>query len=315
MEANYLRENQMKNNIPRIAVLLSTYNGEKFLDQQLYTLNCQKDVNITLFVRDDNSKDKTLDILKKWSDKIEIKLIKSSKNLGPAKSFWKLVKSVGLDFDYYALCDQDDLWDKDKLITACINMKDINEACLYFCAERTINSDNKVLDDGTGDKIILTLESEIVCGYCPGCALVVNTPLMRIIQGQNYKNLPMHDIVFIWTAFALGKVIYDPNPHFSRRVHANNVVARKGKGRITLLKNYVKKICKKNNCPLDDFTKEFLESINEKDTVKIDLKSLETLAEYKKIKNRFKILKDSRYVSSNRRGLLSFRIQLLLGKL
>ena len=48
----------MKNNIPRIAVLLSTYNGEKFLDQQLYTLNCQKDVNITLFVRDDNSKDK-----------------------------------------------------------------------------------------------------------------------------------------------------------------------------------------------------------------------------------------------------------------
>ena len=79
----------------KIAVLMSTYNGHKYLDKQLKSIAEQTVVNhLTLYIRDDGSKDDTFDIIDKWKNKINIVLYKE-KNAGPANEFWQLLMEIG----------------------------------------------------------------------------------------------------------------------------------------------------------------------------------------------------------------------------
>ncbi len=93
-----------------VAVLLSTYNGEKYLRELLDSVFNQKDVNLTLFVRDDGSSDKTVQILEKYKKKgFPIDISCGRGNLGFGKSFATLIQNAPSTFDYYACCDQDDI--------------------------------------------------------------------------------------------------------------------------------------------------------------------------------------------------------------
>ena len=97
----------------KIYILLSTYNGEKYLKEQLDSLFSQSYKDFKLIVRDDGSNDKTLDILKKY----DIELLPSFGNLGVKKSFEKLLKyaSENNEAKYFMFCDQDDVWKSDKI--------------------------------------------------------------------------------------------------------------------------------------------------------------------------------------------------------
>ena len=97
----------------KISILLSTYNGEKYLKAQLDSLYSQSYQDFKLIVRDDGSKDRTKEILNSY----DIKLVDSSKNLGVKKSFETLLKyaSENSDAEYFIFCDQDDVWNNDKI--------------------------------------------------------------------------------------------------------------------------------------------------------------------------------------------------------
>lgn len=100
----------------KITVLMSAYNGEKYIDKQISSILNQKlpeNISLRLIIRDDGSTDKTMDILKKYSDDPAIS-IESGENLGVARSFWSLIMSCP-DSDYYAFSDQDDIWMEGKL--------------------------------------------------------------------------------------------------------------------------------------------------------------------------------------------------------
>ena len=92
-----------------VAVLMSTYNGENYIKEQIESIFNQKGVIVKLYVRDDGSKDRTLEILKDYNVNLE-----KGTNIGYIKSFMWLIKNVPFA-DYYALADQDDVWDEDKL--------------------------------------------------------------------------------------------------------------------------------------------------------------------------------------------------------
>ena len=123
-----------------VCVLLSTYNGEKYLKEQLDSVLNQKDITLNFLVRDDGSTDSTIDILKQYEKEGKIKLI-VGKNIGYKKSFYELAKLAPLS-DYYAFCDQDDVWDDDKLITAVNMLERENNSIplLYFSALRVVNN-------------------------------------------------------------------------------------------------------------------------------------------------------------------------------
>ena len=99
----------------KVQVLLSTYNGEKYLQEQIESIIRQEDVEISLLIRDDGSCDKTIEIIENLKRKNSNIIYYSGNNLGPARSFMDLINKSG-NFDYYAFSDQDDVWKSKKLI-------------------------------------------------------------------------------------------------------------------------------------------------------------------------------------------------------
>lgn len=299
----------------KIAILMSTYNGVKYIRKQLSSIENQNGVDITLFIRDDGSTDGTNTVINDFSNVLDIKRINNEgENLGAARSFWKLIKNVKLDYDFYAFADQDDVWDQDKMQIGCERLEEESLPSLYFCNERTINSNDKILHEPYYEPII-TLESEIVCGFCPGCSMIINKALMKIVQEQDYKNIPMHDVVIAWNAFAFGKVIYDDVPHFSRRVHDNNVVASEGKKGIKKINAKVKTWINNKNS-VSNFATEFKDFVlNSRRDHYLDPDILNEVISSNNVIGRFRILCDSRFTTNNRKGLRSFHIRTLLGLL
>src|SRR5665213_3252287 len=103
---------------PRIAVLLGTFNGARFLDEQLESLAAQDVANVDIYASDDGSTDSTLAILERWSTGVFE--ISGGPRKGFSENFRSLVLSAGerADADFIAFCDQDDIWDTDKFTAA-----------------------------------------------------------------------------------------------------------------------------------------------------------------------------------------------------
>ena len=106
----------------KILVMMSTYNGEKYIREQIDSILHQKDVKVDIVVRDDGSKDNTQNILKNYSSKYKNIKWSQGDNVGPCKSFLELLYSSG-EYEYYAFADQDDYWYPNKLKAATEKMK------------------------------------------------------------------------------------------------------------------------------------------------------------------------------------------------
>lgn len=105
--------------------------------QSIYMQVLPSNFNLQLLIRDDKSTDNTVQIIKKWKAKLAVILIAGKENLGPAKSFWNLLKSVPKS-DFYAFSDQYDVWDKDKLAIAIkyLSVQSTKILLLYGCQAR-----------------------------------------------------------------------------------------------------------------------------------------------------------------------------------
>ena len=108
----------------KIIVLMSTYNGEKYLQVQLDSILSQENVDLELLVRDDGSTDSTKTILERYQSEGKLTWY-SGKNKKPAYSFFDLLGKCK-DADYYAFADQDDFWHEDKLINAIKRLEKID---------------------------------------------------------------------------------------------------------------------------------------------------------------------------------------------
>lgn len=106
-------------NTKSVQVVMSTYNGEKYLKEQIDSILSQEGVDVRLYIRDDGSSDRTTDILASYQEHKNVKIEKGN-NLGFAKSFLTALDECD-EADYYAFSDQDDVWEKDKLSTAIFN--------------------------------------------------------------------------------------------------------------------------------------------------------------------------------------------------
>ena len=95
---------------------MSTYNGQKYIRQQIDSILQQTNVEVNLLVRDDGSKDDTIKILDEYKQEGKLTYY-TGPNLGPQLSFLNLLNNCP-KADYYAFADQDDYWEKDKLSTA-----------------------------------------------------------------------------------------------------------------------------------------------------------------------------------------------------
>ena len=101
--------------MPKVAVLLSTYNGFKYIPDFFKSLELQSKKDFDLIIRDDGSSDDTMSLVTGYRGLMNIIIIDSKGNIGPAKSFIKLLEAANGDYDYFMFADQDDWWNSDKI--------------------------------------------------------------------------------------------------------------------------------------------------------------------------------------------------------
>ena len=221
-----------------VQVLLSTYNGEKYIKEQLNSLFNQEGVIVKVLLRDDGSKDDTLKIVQEYKKLFPIKILIGN-NLGFAKSFWSLVKSSG-GADYYAFCDQDDIWEKDKLKCALNQIdkysseKDI--PVLYTSNAIAVDNNMQILSTSAFDfHGVLTLADSLQRSVLPGCTFVFNKRLQEYAKKYNGEIIA-HDWLMYQLAEIFGFVTYDDKSHIKYRIHENNTIGINSKFQILMNK-------------------------------------------------------------------------------
>ena len=213
----------------KIAVILSPFNGEKYLKEQMDSLLSQEGVDITLFVRDDGSTDRTVEMIQSYSDKMDILLFKES-NVGFERSFRAAVlKTEGRSFDFYAFCDQDDIWYEDKLAKGIDYIESLgnNEPILYCSNQQIIDELGQFIRDEEDKQNKITKESSLFALNQRGCVMVWNdslhTHLKASYQTMNTNEfIPAHDTWITILAYALGQVYVDNSRTMGYRVSTHN---------------------------------------------------------------------------------------------
>lgn len=207
-----------------IAVLLSTYNGEEYLKEQIESITKQSDVEWKLYIRDDGSTDKTKDILKSYSSNSNI-VVEYGENLGYIQSFLKLLNDHINDAEYFAFCDQDDIWQENKLIKAYEKLSKLpkNKPSLYHSDLKAVNENLIQIGYKSFENRKKSLGSSISRTFVSGCTSVFNKELGELVI-KNYQLVKIgHDSWLANVAFSVGAVVYyDDNSYILFRRHSNN---------------------------------------------------------------------------------------------
>lgn len=214
----------------KVQILMSTYNGEKYLKEQIESILNQENVEISLLIRDDGSTDETLNILEHLAKENKNIHYYASQNIGVARSFMELVNKSN-EADYYAFADQDDVWKPKKLISAIEKLEsNIETPSLYISALEVVDEELNTIEikKVSGNHCF---EGEMAKNFATGCTMVFNKKLCDIIKMYNPEYLIMHDSWITRVCYAIGgNVVVDRNTYIKYRQHGNNVVGYNDEG-------------------------------------------------------------------------------------
>lgn len=124
----------------KVLVLMSTYNGEKWLKEQIDSILASREVKVDILVRDDGSSDNTLSILNLYKNNNRLNYY-VGENIGPAQSFRDLVDRCEFGYDAYAYADQDDIWSEKKLFYATEALEKTDTPYLWECGLRRFGNE------------------------------------------------------------------------------------------------------------------------------------------------------------------------------
>ena len=212
----------------RICVMMASYNGEKFIREQIDSILQQEGVDVSLVVRDDHSTDTTPEILREYEEAGKISVLRDDVHLGAPNGFMKLLYQAE-PCDYYAFADQDDIWLPDKLRRAIDAIRGFDGPALY-CSNQIIykNGVEEGLRFDSEPNYTLT---NVLCGNSlSGCTMVFNRALWEQIRDEKHRpdpdilNVRMHDVWVLLSALVLGDVVYDEGSGIRYRIHENNTV-------------------------------------------------------------------------------------------
>lgn len=220
-----------------VAILMATYQGERYLAEQLDSLAAQTHTNWTLWVSDDGSTDATHALLARYQrDWGEHRLKwRNGPRQGFVTNFLSLMCDASIPADAIALADQDDTWHADKLARAIVAMQphDDSVPVLYGTRSCLVDADGQTL----GESPLLTrpvgFRNALVQNFASGNTMVMNAAARRLLaQAGAHIDVPVHD----WWAYLLisgqgGRVVFDTRPSVYYRQHATNVIGMAPGGR------------------------------------------------------------------------------------
>ena len=212
-----------------VCVLMSTYNGEKYIKEQLDSVLSQQNVELSVLIRDDGSKDRTIEIINNYiRDNSNIRLI-TGKNIGPALSFLELLKEAQ-EANYYAFCDQDDYWKEEKLDKAIlmINKNGFGDLPILYYSNLTLTDEKLDVITNTSIRFRSNKKTDkyipLVDNLGTGCTMVMNKRLAELLISHMPNDITMHDAWCNIVCSLFGKVIFDNNSYIMYRQHGNNTI-------------------------------------------------------------------------------------------
>lgn len=236
-----------------VAVLLATYNGEKYLHELLESLDNQTYKKFELFVSDDKSIDNTISIINNYTKlaSYSIKIVNNADQRGSAcKNFLYLLGEV--ESDLYLFCDQDDVWSNnhiEELVNAYNKLENKDKPILIHSDLTVVDSELNVISDSffkysnlpiKQDKQLYFLQNNIT-----GCVCLINNKLKEFIflnkieLQKNINLIPMHDVFMGSIAAYFGKIVFVSTSLIKYRQHEGNVVGAKD---VSGIKYIIKKL-------------------------------------------------------------------------
>ena len=267
---------------PKIEILLATYNGEKYVGEQIDSIINQTYNNWELLIRDDNSKDRTLEILKEYEKKDKrIKIIEDKKgNLGFVKNFEELLNNSKEDWVMFS--DQDDYWLENKIekYVAILNTssEDILKKPMLIHSNSFICDDNLeiIKDEFINSKIANKYnEDDFYFAYfVQGSTVLINRKIIDLALPFS-KNVTVHDRYFHLLAEFLGKRIFINESLIKYRQHSNNKIGAKT--------SIISKIFKKRYFHTED--RELILEIQKKYKDNLGTEQIEKIEKYLEVTN------------------------------
>lgn len=227
------------------AVLMSTYNGEKYIAEQIHSILVQLQPQDRLIIRDDGSSDETVNIIRGCSDE-RIRLIEGD-NIGFVLSFLWLIFNVDIKYSIFLLADQDDIWDLDKVDRAYSALIGTQGAVMYCTRLRLVDENKKFMGLSPNFKKPPSFWNAACENVATGCTIALNlasVELLRYVPWNRFssRQIGYHDWWIYLVVSKFGEVKFDPVPSMSYRQHGHNFVGMgAGIGRYLTIWRYIQK--------------------------------------------------------------------------
>lgn len=233
---------------PEVLVLLATYNGEAWLEEQLLTIFAQRNVKVRVVASDDGSADRSTALLERSAPAHDLRLLQSRSSTGSAAgNFRRLIQEAPLDrADFIAYADQDDVWDADKLHRAVLALEE-SGAAGYSSRVRAVWPGGRILTVGPSSK---SLPGDFLFeGAGQGCTFVMRRAAFKRVRhaierhAELAERMEFHD----WMTYVVFRTggepwVFDPEPSLDYRQHEGNSLGSRGgwgpaRRRLSLLRN------------------------------------------------------------------------------
>lgn len=232
-----------------VLIVMSTYNGEKFIQEQIDSILTQKFVKVVLKIRDDGSTDSTPEIIRKNAVIHDNILFDLGNNVGFQRSFFETLISTPDLYDYYAFSDQDDVWEPEKLYHAISRLEqESRDVKLYSSGLKVVDQDLKFLYDNVFNGLRISFGSALTRQRLAGCTMVFSKDLFHLCQKfkitERMGNLFSHDAVVYYVCLVCGGTIaFEPKGEIKFRRHEGTVTEH-GKGCIKRIGSVLNIFCR-----------------------------------------------------------------------
>lgn len=220
-----------------VVVLLGTFNGARYLQEQLDSIVDQSHPHWRLVVADDGSHDDTLAIVQSFSERYSdrVRIVRDGPAGSARDNFFRLIRDAG-PAPYYAFCDQDDVWSPDKLdrmVRRCqqVETQHRDVPCLVYSDLEVVDAELRILNSSFMDQVRanpeeITQKTLLAENAIPGCAMLFNTALADVFLARKFDptSAIMHDWWIALLASTVGHVTYVPTPLVKYRQHATNTL-------------------------------------------------------------------------------------------
>ena len=221
----------MSSKIAKVAIILGFYNGNKFLVEQLKSIISQTQNNLKIFIFNDKSTKKILNLEKAYlrNSNKKITLVNRKENHGFAKNFLLGLKDVGANFDYYAFSDQDDIWEDNKIEDAVkeISKFDFSKPVLYCSRTAYISNDSsKEIGSSRNFKKDAIFKNALIQNIAGGNTIVMNKEARNlVVSSLKCREFVSHD----WWCYQMisaagGEIIFSSKKSLKYRQHDKNLI-------------------------------------------------------------------------------------------